>query len=105
MKNDRVSEQVAQRIAVLTHSHLFSACSALVARLRRIHEALSAGGAVDKREALVAARISACEALLNLLSVLEAARPDVREEDRDDFDAKLDALRRGLERSLASPFG
>lgn len=85
-----------ERIALLGPEHLFVACQALIGRLRLIHERYvrEGGGASQMAaRAFEAAHVETCEALMNILTVLEAEglRPEA-----------LADLRGGLDRALAS---
>lgn len=65
-----LNQRAVDRVLCLDPVHVLVACQALVARLRRIHEAVAKG--VGDRANLESAHTEACEALMNLLSVLDA---------------------------------
>jgi hypothetical protein len=91
MSGSRLNQRAVDRVMCLDPVHVLVACQALVARLRRLHEAAAKG--VGNRAALEAAHDEACEALMNLLAVLDAD---------GSYTTQVAACRAGLERALTS---
>lgn len=60
------------RVEALSLAHVATACSALIERARRVHDEYRAATEPAERERLRALHVRTAEALLNLLSLLEA---------------------------------